>query len=875
MKYVHRILFFLIFLLFSFSIFAASQLFADSGNEFYGTTEPFAEEAIYFVLTDRFVDGDGGNNFTGQGGDCHDARKKCTWVRRLDGPNGQTAFVGYMGGDFKGIYNNADYIKNMGFTAIWISPIVDNPDEAFTGGSPVSFGSGVGTDGGKTGYHGYWGVNFYKVDEHLESPGFTFGEFTEKMKQDHDIKIILDIVGNHGSPSFTMPEDQPKFGEIYDEEVKLVADHQNLDPGQLDPEHNLLHTFFNKGGGLAQLSDLNESNDDVLDYLVEAYLKWIDDGADAFRIDTIAWMPHSFWKKFSDHIRKEHPDFFMFGENFNFNAGAIAQHQRPENGGISVLDFPGKSSITHVFQNPGSNYSDLLGYLHLTDDTYTNPYELVTFYDNHDMARMSASQDGFIDAHNWLFTSRGIPCVYYGSEMRFEAGRAEHMGNRNYYGSGNIASARTGVIYERLAKMATIRKASPALQKGLQVNIDFNGQKASFYRVYQKDGKNQTALVLLNKGSSTESFTIDKYVSAGTWTDAHTGETIEVTADNPVISTAVGAHDVKVLLLNEEVNHEDFIKYLRLMMILTGERVTVVPDTLVAGKNVTVTYREEPEQQIELHWGINNWNGIGTPMGDAPMTFVEEELAYEVTLQIPLNANQFDFVFHNLTKNTWDNNGGQDWHYLVLPGEVPPDAPSDISAVAGDQSVTLDWNDMPGATSYSIYYTDDGTSPTKDSSKESSADSSFTHSGLTNGLTYKYRITAANAFGESDLSDEAAATPVESFKTNFGHGAVLRLTGAEFSGWDPANSHYVLKLVSDNVWETTVSLSSTLSQTPYKLTLNGSWAVNWGGGASGSDTHLARTGANATITLNPGNYALRVTEGTNIDSPVRVQWVER
>ena len=138
---------------------------AQTGDQFYGTAEPFASEAIYFVLTDRFVDGDAGNNHENQG------QPNGTWQRRLDGPDGQADFVGYMGGDFKGILDNASYIKDMGFTAVWVSPIVDNPDQAFTGGQPVQFGSGVGTDGGKTGYHGYWGVNFYRVDEHLESAG--------------------------------------------------------------------------------------------------------------------------------------------------------------------------------------------------------------------------------------------------------------------------------------------------------------------------------------------------------------------------------------------------------------------------------------------------------------------------------------------------------------------------------------------------------------------------------------------------------------------------------------------------------------------------------------------------------------------------------
>jgi cyclomaltodextrin glucanotransferase len=207
------------------------------------------------------------------------------------------------------------------------------------------------------------GVNFYKVDEHLESSGMQFRDFAQKMQSEHGLKVVLDIVANHGSPAWSMPVEQPQFGELYDESGRLIADHQNKEPSQLDPAHEPLHRFYNNRGSnppgvwdetrnLVRFSDLNEDNPEVLDYLANAYLKWIDQGVDAFRVDTIAWMPHAFWKRFSDEIRSRHPNFFMYAENFNFDPRRIAEHQRPENGGISVLDFPGRGSITNVFQSP-------------------------------------------------------------------------------------------------------------------------------------------------------------------------------------------------------------------------------------------------------------------------------------------------------------------------------------------------------------------------------------------------------------------------------------------------------------------------------------------------------------------------------------------
>jgi cyclomaltodextrin glucanotransferase len=510
-------------------------------TEYYGTTEPFASESVYFVLTDRFADGDSSNNYPGQGG------ANRTFDRPIRGANGAPDNIGYLGGDFQGLLDHASYIREMGFTAVWITPIVDNPDEAFTGGFGI--GEGMFADRGKTGYHGYWGVNFYRVDEHLESQGLSFAEFTQRMQADHGLRIVLDIVCNHGSPSYTMPVDQPGFGEIYDASGKLMADHQNLPPAKLDPA-NSLHRWFHDEPELAELSNLDDTNPGVMDYMVGAYLQWIEQGASAFRIDTIRHMPHAFWREFAARIRARHPGFFMFGESFDYDAARIAEHTRPENGAVSVLDCPGRARMLEVFENPGSDYARLLDYLHLEDDVYRNPYELMTFYDNHDVTRMKASEDGFIDAHNWLFTSRGIPVIYYGSETAFMAGTREHEGNRNYFGPEGIAGAREHRIRRALTHIAQIRRDSPALQRGLQLNLGIVRDRATFLRVYEKDGVNQTALVLLNKGAADTYFVIDRWMSAGQWRDASSGERVNVGGGRAPLELAVPAHGVRVLLLD-------------------------------------------------------------------------------------------------------------------------------------------------------------------------------------------------------------------------------------------------------------------------------------------------------------------------------------
>jgi cyclomaltodextrin glucanotransferase len=313
-----------------------------------------------------------------------------------------------------------------------------------------------------------------------------------------------------------MTYDQPMYGEIYDADWTLLADHGNLHPNELSAD-NPLHAFYRRERDLAELSDMNYDNPAVLDYFVAAHSKWIEQGASAVRIDTIKHMPHAFWKAFADRIRREHPGLFMFAESWSFDAEFLAQHTFPENGGISVLDFPGREAMSAVFGKSNEPYTVLLDYLHLDSGVYQNPYDLMTFYDNHDMPRLDADNNGFIDANNWLFTSRGIPVVYYGSEIAFRAGTDQHKGNRDYFGQENIEIAKNHPLRDSLARIAMARKNSVALQRGLQVNLEFTETTAAFLRVYQKDEQRETALVLLNKADVAVEFDVGDWLFPARW----------------------------------------------------------------------------------------------------------------------------------------------------------------------------------------------------------------------------------------------------------------------------------------------------------------------------------------------------------------------
>ncbi|MBV7315272.1 alpha-amylase family glycosyl hydrolase [Shewanella sp. NIFS-20-20] len=510
---------------------------AHDGADLVGTTHPFASKAVYFVVTDRFVDGDTSNNYPQDSG-----------YRLPITINGQQANVGFMGGDFKGLLQYADYIAEMGFGAIWLTPIVQNPAQAFSGGDEIK-AEGFAMDRHKAGYHGYWGTNFYRLDKHLPSPDLDFKQLNQALNA-KGLETIVDVVINHGSPAYSMTSAQAQssqFGKLYDSDGLLVADHGNLAPEQLQRQEPL-QSWFNSDRDLAQLADMNTGDPRVMDYFVGAYLHWLEQGASAMRIDTVKHVPSKDWGEFSRRIRDHYPDLFMFGEVYSFDANEIGQYTRVENGGMSVLDFPLKAALNQVFAE-GAAYRTLLPALYLapSDNPYHNPYELLTFYDNHDMPRMQATDAGFIDAHHWLFTARGIPVIYYGSEMGFERGKAEHQGNRNYFGAAGIDVARDHVIRAALIKIANLRKQLVSLQRGLQINLDFGDDTAAFYRVYRQAEHSEVSLVLLNKGDKSQTVTLTD-IPAGDWYEPLSAQRHPLSGD---VTISVPAHGVRVLVLTD------------------------------------------------------------------------------------------------------------------------------------------------------------------------------------------------------------------------------------------------------------------------------------------------------------------------------------
>ena len=599
----------------------------------------FRDESIYFMMTTRFYDGDPSNNvLCWDNQEAQKSTKDPCWR-----------------GDFQGVIDKLDYIKALGFTAIWITPVVQNAS---------------GYD-----YHGYHASDFSKVDCRYQSgDGKKSGDvmFQELIDKAHakGIKIILDIVlnhtGNFGEEHFckefdrdtrlrnqadinacmipnleTLGSDYPGLLPGYQYQRRLAM-MKNTD-GQNHDTHNYWHHFGNFNWDLpnrwwAQIAgdcvDLNTENNTVADYLVKCYGNFIKMGVDGFRIDTSGHISRlTFCKQFIPQfaaLGKQYEDkrlnkapFFMYGEvcarfgsvqyrgqdnlspyyytwkapkdlmdgfdgsqsywdtqeiydsgtgydaklmplcekdnadspesnnTFMLN-GAWHEPDYSQSSGFNVIDFP----LHYNFSSAGSAY----GLAKSGDMKYNDATFNVVYVDSHDYGpqpsdgiRFSGSDAQWAENLSLMFTFRGIPCLYYGSEVGFRRGSVIDKGpngplsntGRAYFGgyitgdveasdfgeykaSGNVEATLNHDLAQHLIRLNKIRQAVPALRKGQWTDDGCTPAKGGF--AFKRAYKDSYALVALNGGAT---FTD---CPAGTYTDLVTGKTYTgptITVDAP------------------------------------------------------------------------------------------------------------------------------------------------------------------------------------------------------------------------------------------------------------------------------------------------------------------------------------------------------
>ncbi|MBK6312997.1 MAG: cyclomaltodextrinase N-terminal domain-containing protein [Blastocatellia bacterium] len=441
----------------------------DPTGRFAGLTP---DDVIYLIMPDRFADGSAANN--GAGVDRSHPRA-------------------YHGGDIAGIRQRLTYLKDLGVTAIWMTPIYDNDDASQD-------------------YHGYHTTDYYDIEERFG----TMDEFRAFVDEAHrmGIKVVQDQVANHVGPKHPWVQDSPNptwfNGTVEKHSVNPFRIDAVANPS-LDPKA-MRETLDGWFAGV--LPDLNQDDPDVAFYLIQNSLWWVEaTGIDAIRQDTMPYAPRSFWAKWVPALKAAHPKFTVLGEVFErepkvnafFQGGAVRD-------GIdskvdSLFDFP-LAFAMFGFLSRRQEASAIAKILE-ADGEYPDPMMLVTHAGNHDTDRLLTLVHGDPDAlrlaHVMLLSMRGAPQLYYGDEIALPGG--EDPDNRRDFPGGFPGDARSAFesigrtveqqqTFANLKRMLALRRESAALRGPLTTPIVATRN----VWVALREGGGERALVAINNG---------------------------------------------------------------------------------------------------------------------------------------------------------------------------------------------------------------------------------------------------------------------------------------------------------------------------------------------------------------------------------------
>lgn len=457
------------------------------------------EDVFYFVMPDRFANGDTRNDLGDAPGSL------------AHGGFGPDKTGLYHGGDLAGLQSKLDYLENLGVTAIWMTPILKNR----------------AMQGKDSGYHGYWIIDFTAIDPHLGSNA----ELKTLIKEAHkrNIKVFFDIITNHTADVIRYRECHNNDGSFKVNNGKgcqyisrkdtnagkgytpfIPEGQQNIKtPLWLnDPDlYNNQGDSFWEGesavyGDFAGLDDLNTADPRVVSGFIDIYKDIVREfRPDGFRIDTVKHVDMAFWQQFSPAITEYAqsigiPNFHLFGEVYSFSPAFLSRYT--EIGDLpSVLDFAQQQAIVDyvVKQDGAQAYANLIA----DDDFYSQPDLLFSFTGNHDMGRIGYFIKQYADdkpagtqlamselAYALLFFSRGIPVIYYGDEQGFtgdgndQAAREDMMPSNvdSYNDNDLLGTDKTTAednfdpshpLYGALSLFSSVKKSHPTLSTGTQI----------------------------------------------------------------------------------------------------------------------------------------------------------------------------------------------------------------------------------------------------------------------------------------------------------------------------------------------------------------------------------------------------------------------
>jgi neopullulanase len=455
-------------------------------------------DVMYLIMIDRFADGDRSNNDP----------------RRSSGLYDRTNKFYYHGGDLQGVIAHLPYLKELGVTAIWLTPWYDNYDRL----NQIE----LKEDKPSTGFHGYNPQDFYAIEEHFGGRN-TLIRLIEAAHRS-GIKIIQDQVMNHTGPYHPWVDDPPTptwFNGTKADHLKNSFQTWVLhDPRAVES----LKRETMEGWFLDFLPDLNQDDPEVARYLIQNTLWWIGTtGLDGIRMDTWQYVPNKFWSEWTSAIKREFPKFTVVGEvkdgdvvHTSFFQGGRVRFDGVDSGLDSLLDFPLFYAIRHAFAE-GKPIDEIPKTL-AKDYLYTNPDILVTLLGGHDdgrfMSEKGATIAGLELANAFVLTTRGVPQLYYGDEIAMEGGdepttRGDFPGGfpddkRNAF----TAEGRTKEeqeLFEFIKRLITLRRELEPLQTGALVNLYVAEQQYAYARTL-RSGR---VVVVFNNDDNAAQFEFD------------------------------------------------------------------------------------------------------------------------------------------------------------------------------------------------------------------------------------------------------------------------------------------------------------------------------------------------------------------------------
>jgi neopullulanase len=431
-------------------------------------------DVMYLIMIDRFADGDPSNNDPAQSRGLYNRKNKYY----------------YHGGDLQGVIDHLPYLKDLGVTALWLTPWYDNYDRL----NEIELKEGKPC----TGFHGYNPQDFYAVEEHFGS----LAKLQELAAAAHKlgIKIIQDEVVNHTGPYHPWIDDPPTptwFNGTKQRHLANVFQTWVLhDPHPV----NGLKQATMEGWFLNFLPDLNQNDPEVARYLVQNSLWWIGvTGTDGIRMDTWQYVPNTFWHQWTRALKREFPKLTVVGEVKDGDVVHTSYFQGGkdrdgvDSGLDSLLDFPLFYAIRHAFAED-KNLDEVPKTL-AKDYLYANPNILVTLLGGHDDGRFMSEKDATIAglklANAFVLTTRGVPQLYYGDEIAMTGAdepttRADFPGG--FPGDPKNAFTRAGrskeeqELFDYVRQLARLRNELEPLKHGALINLYVSGQQYAYAR---------------------------------------------------------------------------------------------------------------------------------------------------------------------------------------------------------------------------------------------------------------------------------------------------------------------------------------------------------------------------------------------------------